>query len=821
MGEDNKVQTDYSGIPLELKSLKQWGLFKLKWQPDRNKYAKYPKNPYTGGDGKSNDPSTWADFDTALQAMDDYGMDGLGFYFQPPYIGIDVDHLEQDLERWKSGDVDDNEVQHFLTITKSYTETSVSGTGIHIIVKGKIPGDRRRSGNVEMYTSGRFFAMTGNQIGPHNEVSEPEPKLLKLLYDRYLKPSTVVTLPNQQLPQLNDLSETEVIARAESSRTGQRFKLFMKGGWEQFYTSQSEADLAFANDLAFWTGRDFTKMDSIFRQSNLMRPKWDEKHGKSTYGVATLNKAINETRDAFHPQATPLSYDFQFKSKPVDATNDINEGLTPYDVSAMPKASYPQPDNPKALEEANQKLATTIPSWLDAYFIQKGVKNPIVELKIFFDYVKLGDSLMNIHRLISFPAMPDGALYQSDMGTWHIFKPKENSKFLESEITKATKPWGVYDDRKVGQATRYVLRMVNKNILNCNPFENSNPAMIAFANGTYNVETKQLEEKRPDNYIISSHNYDLDTTGGPTSETESLLTDMFGDGSLFFMEWIGYGFYRSYRLFNYMVFLRGSGGEGKSTLLDYISSDLYGIDNVASVTPKDLGGNRFSSAELYGMDANIVADVGADFLRQPDVLKKLTGGDLLSAEFKGGQLFKFTSYAKLTFSANELPTFSDDSKGMQRRLVVLELQNSDTRGTDFWKRHDMDKVREERPAFVYRCIQLFAKAKERRKMSLTPQIEAASNEWIKANDHFGQFLEEACEIVNQSEGGESSKVVTAEYGAFCRENNYSDKVTSQTIANKLKARGVTKIRGTHGFGSNDNLWRYMGLKLTKTYVTQN
>jgi len=503
---------------------------------------------------------------------------------------------------------------------------------------------------------------------------------------------------------------------------------------------------------------------------------------------------------------------------PVDATNDINEGLTPYDVSAMPKTDYPQADDPGGLNDANQKLAKITPSWLDAYFIQKGVKNPVIELKVFFDYVKLGDSLMSIYKIISFPAMPDGALYQSDTGTWHVFKPKENGRFLESEITKATKPWGVYDDRKVGQASRYILRMVNKNILNRNPFENSNPAMVAFTNGTYNIETNELEEKSPNNYIISSHNYKLDTSGNPTPETDSLLKDMFGDASRFFMEWIGYGFYRSYRIFNYMVFLRGSGGEGKSTLLDYVSSRLYGSENVASVTPKDLGGNRFSPAEMYEKDANIVADVGADFLRQPDVLKKLTGSDSLSAEFKGGQLFKFTSHAKLTFSANELPTFSDDSKGMQRRLVVLELQNGDTRDTDFWERHSMDRIRKERSAFVYRCLQLFARAKERCALSMTPQIEADSNEWIKANDHFGQFLDEACEIVDQSVGGESSRIVTAEYAAFCRENNYSDKTTSQTIANKLRARGVTKIRGRNGFDSKDNLWRYMGLRVIKSYI---
>ena len=77
----------------------------------------------------------------------------------------------------------------------------------------------------------------------------------------------------------------------------------VSGGWlVWFYDSQSQADMSFANDLAFWTNRDFAKMDSIFRQSSLCREKWDEVRGDSTYGVETLNKAINECTNAFCPQ---------------------------------------------------------------------------------------------------------------------------------------------------------------------------------------------------------------------------------------------------------------------------------------------------------------------------------------------------------------------------------------------------------------------------------------------------------------------------------------------------------------------------------------
>ncbi|AKU59154.1 hypothetical protein LPL9_1100 [Lacticaseibacillus paracasei] len=49
--------------------------------------------------------------------------------------------------------------------------------------------------------------------------------------------------------------------------------------------------------------------------------------------------------------------------------------------------------------------------------------------------------------------------------------------------------------------------------------------------------------------------------------------------------------------------------------------------------PADLanGDRRFETANLYGKEANIVADVGADYLKSTAVIKSLTGGDYIAA----------------------------------------------------------------------------------------------------------------------------------------------------------------------------------------------
>ena len=51
--------------------------------------------------------------------------------------------------------------------------------------------------------------------------------------------------------------------------------------------------------LAFWCQRDFQQIDRLFRQSGLMRPKWDELHGKETYGNMTIQEAVKHCETVY------------------------------------------------------------------------------------------------------------------------------------------------------------------------------------------------------------------------------------------------------------------------------------------------------------------------------------------------------------------------------------------------------------------------------------------------------------------------------------------------------------------------------------------
>ena len=272
----------YKNIPASLKQLKQWVCFKLEYNEKKGKYDKIPKDPKTGYNAKANDPTTWSDYQTAVKAVGKYGFDGIGFEFANGIFGVDLDGVVKDGKLTP-------EAEDIIKTLDSYTEYSPSGTGVHIICKGTIPPKDRRKGNIEMYSEGRFFTMTGNVLGEPKEVQERTAQAAAV-HEKYLKREEPKTT---RQPADLDLSDSELINKAMSAKNGHIFRALWNGDISG-YPSQSEADLALCNLLAYWTNGNAYRMDALFRQSALYRPeKWDKRHGPDTYGNMTIKKALN------------------------------------------------------------------------------------------------------------------------------------------------------------------------------------------------------------------------------------------------------------------------------------------------------------------------------------------------------------------------------------------------------------------------------------------------------------------------------------------------------------------------------------------------
>lgn len=303
--KDQITLVNEDGIPEELKSRRQWVLWRAIYNNETSKFDKLPFQ-IDGSPASSTDLATWNDFETILQIYNEGDSkgnqyDGIGFVLSSldPYLVVDIDDIE---------DVDNLDELASEITSMSFAELSPSKKGVHVWFKAKHKKERHKNKDAktgyEVYETSRYMTVTGESVNnlPINNGN--------LQLDTFL--DKVLKRENHINPQINNgqtgkaaLPEGEIIKCALAGKNSERFMKFMFGGWEQSYSSQSEADMAFANDLAFWCNRDFQMCDSIFRKSSLMREKFDRQQNGVTYGIELLTKAIEECEKTFTLEEKP------------------------------------------------------------------------------------------------------------------------------------------------------------------------------------------------------------------------------------------------------------------------------------------------------------------------------------------------------------------------------------------------------------------------------------------------------------------------------------------------------------------------------------
>ncbi|HML45696.1 MAG TPA: DNA primase, partial [Clostridia bacterium] len=253
-------------------------------------------------------PQTWATLPEAEAARSRYTFTGLGFVFTEEcgIVGVDIDHCRE-----ADGSLNDT-ARIVLEKFPSYTEVSPSGTGLHIFYHGAMPGkgNKNSATGVEMYSTGRYFTMTGQHLEGMPEDIADGAAALPWIHEAFVakkrKPRAAkaarkaVRLPDEQ-----------VLEKARAAASGDEFADLWEGRWKDKYGSQSEADLALCCALAFWTGKDSEQMDRLFHQSALIREKWDNVHHAdgSTYGAETIRQAIARTEQTYSPEGEPVIFE--------------------------------------------------------------------------------------------------------------------------------------------------------------------------------------------------------------------------------------------------------------------------------------------------------------------------------------------------------------------------------------------------------------------------------------------------------------------------------------------------------------------------------
>ncbi|MCO4346569.1 phage/plasmid primase, P4 family [Staphylococcus agnetis] len=723
----------YDNIPYELQELDHWCCFKIE-QGTNGRKTKRPYNPLTNEFAKSNDESTWVSFEDAASLSVNY--DGVGFFFKEPYIGVDLDDVSQEITEYLENNDSDNIISEFIDVLETYAEISPSGNGIHLILKGELPPKGRRRGNVEIYDKGRFFTMTGKNIGGYRGITEDEMNKLSYLHSKYiLKPDTENKVINTSKGFGNDLSAEQIIDIAKKSKNGLRFTTLFEGDWSQFYNSQSEADLAFCNDLAFWTARDLHKMDEIFRKSVLYRDKWDNTHGDDTYGNQTINKAIDGCQNEFIPEVSP--------------DNDFQIYVMDQDVKPAKKNKRYSYDDTGNAERLKDKFGDfirynyTANSWY-YYDGKRWKKDDSGKMKTLVDKVvaSLKDEKISAEH-------------------YEGYKEEEIKKFR-------TRHWK--DSRNHSKKENMMKECQHLLPIHHHNFD-TDFSLFNTQNGYIDLNTGTLHDHEKNKFFTKMSNTEY-TDKSDCPIWINFLNDIFlGREELvkYIQRAIGYSL-SGYTTEQVLFVLFGNGRNGKSVFLE-IMSEVFG-EYATNIRPQAImagKNNSDASPEIAKLD-------GARFVTTTEpnegdrfdegLLKQLTGGDKVSARRLYENEFEFTPQLKLWMATNHKPYVRGTDEGIWRRFVIIPFEKQ-------IPLHEVDrelpqKLKEELPAIIKWCVDGYLEW-QRIGLSEPEIVKEQRDEYRAEMDSTELFIRDVCET------GETKFIRTSQlfkaYDTWARDNH--------------------------------------------------
>ena len=742
------MKFNYDKVPYEIKQLKRWVLWKVR-KLENGKTTKVPINANNGYGAKSNDESTWTTFDDAIKKVDFYNCSGLGFMLGNGYFGVDIDHALEDKDL----------IDEFVNHLKSYTEKSQSGEGIHIICKGVLPVGNRRKGNIEMYDSARFFAMTGDVLNSY--LIEERTEEIKVLWEKYLNPKSVEELggyvyrkeDNQPkrtyVPSGKVLSNDEVIQKALESKNGALFNCLYYGQWEGLYPSQSEADAAFCSLLAFWCRKDAGQMDDIFRSSKLYREKWDVKRGQKTYGEITIANACDKCRDVYEPMEVDKTKVYNPKTGEVVTKKD-------YDLTDTGNAQ-------RFIDKFGENIRYNFDNkywmiWDGKTWVRDAVQ--IVKNKVDLLIEEMKEEIV---------AEPNERYAQE------MFK---NVKHLSSNSGK--------------EAMLKEAMHIGKTPVRNSDFD-KNIFFLNCENGVVDLRTGTLMPHNRDYMMSKNTHIEIDMDNEPKVWLKC-VNDIFRNskGLIDFVhKAVGYSLTGSTKE---QCFFQcyGHGSNGKSVFFNAMMNTFgdYALNSqVDSILTRGKSSGGGASPDIARMN-------GARFVRtnEPEegarfnegLVKQLTGSDVITARFLYGGDFEFRPIFKLWIACNYKIVVRGTDKGIWRRMRLIPFEATFEGAND--DKTIEDKLKEELPQIlgwaVKGCLKWIEEGLE-----MPVEVENATKAYRQEMDIIESFLQDCVKIVPN--GREKANDVFLAYKKWAQDGNEWCAPASTSARWSLRRRSTT------------------------------
>lgn len=343
---------------------------------DNGDVNKIPTDPNTGWDCKATEPNNWMTGEEAQAAADYWNTRieapviayGVGLVLGDGFWCVDLDHCRQ-------GDGWAPYATNFISrFPGAYVEVSQSKESLHIMGwSSDIPahGTRCKDFRMEAYSQLRFIYTTG--LGAYGSIRTDLTDQFKLFVAQFFREASSTDtrewnsgpVPEWSGP-TDDAELVNLAMRSRSARGIFGGRAMFRDLWtanegplSRSFRAQghgaydaSGADLAMANHLAFWTGKDCARIERLMRASALRRPKWDT---HATYlRDLTIAKAVGDQKEVYQARPAPSAEAPVFDSPPA-ATVTVESPSEP--IAEVP-ASRPLPPLPSTIPDPDTHVLT-------------------------------------------------------------------------------------------------------------------------------------------------------------------------------------------------------------------------------------------------------------------------------------------------------------------------------------------------------------------------------------------------------------------------------------------------------------------------------
>lgn len=771
-----KENYNFNEIPEELKSRFQWVMWRFE---DRN--GKATKVPYIdyGVMAQSNN-TAWKTFEGAVYLSQEGNFDGIGFMFskEDDYIGIDIDHC---VENGKPNEF----AQSVIDALDSYTEFSPSGEGIHIIVKGSLPdkisGTGRKSAKhgLEIYRYGRYFTFTGNRENS-NDIYERSDELEEII-DQYFDDSDLKGKADLSLYGEDKIKVPNEILwdRMFKSAKGRDIQELYSG--KLINNDHSSSDLALCNYLAFWTGNSATRMDSMFRESALIRDKWDRIHfgdTGETYGERTIAMAISSTTSTVLDNASDKE-EFMFTIH-TDTPREVQKNFILSDLGNAERISAEYGHVIRYVKGATWYV------W-DGKRWCEGEEDKVERI-----------TSKCLRRLFESE--------DEDERKWAMKCEARSRRLNAIGDLKALVP-AVRDDF---DKHKYLLNVEN--------------GVVNLKDGTFKNHDKELMLTK-----ITNVSYNKDSSCPQwIGFLESIFKNQEGETDYELIEYvqkmIGYALTADISEQS-MFFLYGGGRNGKSVFINTIKHLLGDYakqtnSNTFIAKKNDNGGANSDIARL--VSSRFVSAIESEDGQKlsESLVKQITGGEPMTARFMYQDLFEFIPEFKVFFTTNHRPIVKGVDNGIWRRIKLIPF--SVTIKSEDVDKHLSDKLSTEMSGILNWAIEGCTKW-QREGLEEPESIKGATHDYKDDMDKVQPFIIDSC-FLNENAKIEARELYNA-YVHWCLDEG-EEKLTNRAFYRMLTNKGLTKDRGTgnkmymFGIGLNEQNYKYLPIGIVTENVVQ-